>query len=108
MPTIHLSLEKEIIPVKGLKKATVLSYLDWLSEKTGHTCRLPNASEARKLHASAHKTGARENTLNYWAGYEITRDEVADFYKKVEKVKQGAYQSSGKLQRHHTGRWKSV
>ena len=75
-------------PVKGLKKATVMSYLDWLSEKTGHTCRLPNASEARKLHASAHKTGARENTLNYWAGYEITRDEVVDFYKKVEKVKQ--------------------
>ncbi len=61
-------------------------YLKWLSAKLGKTARLPNAKEAAALHKQATKVGAKENTLNYWAGYAITPDEVADFRRKMEEI----------------------
>lgn len=93
-------------PIKGLDKKTILSYLEWLGEKTGSKYRLPNPSEAKKLHTSAHKSGAKENTLNYWAGYEITRDEVDLFYKKVEEVKSELVKAVGSFKATRIGEGK--
>ena len=70
-------------------------YLSWLSERTGKTARLPSATEAAALHKQAKKVGAKENTLNYWAGYAITPDEVPDFRRKLDEVKTTLYREVG-------------
>ena len=70
-------------------------YLRWLSEQTGRTARLPSAAEATALHKQAKKVGAKENTLNYWAGYAITPDEVADLRRKMDDVQTTLYQAVG-------------
>lgn len=93
-------------PAKGLNRAAISGYLDWLNEKTGSTYRLPNPKEAKKLHASAHKAGAKENTLNYWAGYEITRDELDLFYKKVGEVKSELVKAVGSFKATTVGEGK--
>jgi len=62
-------------------------YVTWLSTKTGKTYRLPSATEAKKLHELALKSAAKENTLNYWAGYTITVDELPAFIAKLNEVK---------------------
>ena len=72
------------------------NYVKWLSELTGETYRLPNAAEAKKLHKSAHKAAAKGNTLNYWAGYKITIDEVAMFREKLNEVQSHLFKKVGK------------
>ena len=62
------------------------AYLEWIAEKTGKKYRLPNEAEAKALHKKAKKAASKENTLNYWAGYEITRDEQAQFSKKLKEA----------------------
>ena len=74
-------------PVTGLSEDDVISYLTWINEETGGKYRLPNEKEAKALHSKAHKGGAKENTLNYWAGYEITVNEVESLTKKMEELK---------------------
>lgn len=63
------------------------AYVAWLSQKTGTTYRLPNAKEAKDFHQKAHKTAAKENSLNHWAGYEITKDEVTLLNQKLAESK---------------------
>jgi formylglycine-generating enzyme required for sulfatase activity len=60
------------------------NYVKWLSEHTGKTYRLPNADEAKALHKSARKTASKENTLNYWAGYDLV---PSDYEQLKEKLK---------------------
>ncbi|WP_224484587.1 alpha/beta hydrolase family protein [Robertkochia aurantiaca] len=61
-------------------------YLNWLSELTGKTWRMPSAGEAEDLHKKAMKAAAKKaNTLNYWAGYDITYDEIEALKAKVKK-----------------------
>ncbi len=71
-------------------------YVKWLSDKTGETYRLPNAVEAKKLHKQAHKVGAKELTLNYWAGYAITKSEVPMLREKLKELKTILYKKVGK------------
>ncbi|MDG5767663.1 prolyl oligopeptidase family serine peptidase [Balneolales bacterium ANBcel1] len=63
-------------PVRYVTVDQARAYADWLSGHTGQTWRLPNADEAEILHRAAHRAGARQNTLNRLAGYDITVDEV--------------------------------
>ncbi|MBB4078129.1 dipeptidyl aminopeptidase/acylaminoacyl peptidase [Lewinella aquimaris] len=63
------------------------AYLAWLSKKMGRQARMPNEKEAKQLQEQARKVGAKENTLNFWAGYEITRDEVTDLRRKVNELR---------------------
>jgi dipeptidyl aminopeptidase/acylaminoacyl peptidase len=63
-------------------------YLVWLSEQTGNTYRLPNKNEAEELQKQAHKCGAKENTLNKWAGYELVKSDVAELTAQIEKLNQ--------------------
>ncbi|MEM1327725.1 MAG: prolyl oligopeptidase family serine peptidase [Bacteroidota bacterium] len=48
------------------------SYTKWLSEKTGKTYRLPNEKEAKSWHKKAQGLAKGENSLNAWAGYELS------------------------------------
>ena len=72
------------------------AYVKWLSLKTGETYRLPNAKEAKSLHKQAHKIGAKELTLNYWAGYDITKNEAALLKEKLKNLKTILYKKVGK------------
>ena len=73
------------------------AYVQWLSDKTGDTYRLPNDKEAKSLHKKAHKAAAKGLTLNYWAGYAITKDEVPMLREKLNKdLKTILYKKVGK------------
>lgn len=77
--------------------AQAQAYTQWLSKKTGKTYRLPNAKEAKDFHAKAHKNGAKENTLAYWAGYDITKDEVPMLKQKLADAKSSLLMEVGKF-----------
>jgi dipeptidyl aminopeptidase/acylaminoacyl peptidase len=70
-------------------------YLDWLSKQLGKTARLPNKKEAEALHKKARTAGPKENTLNYWAGYAITVDEVPEFLMKMEEAEMSLFKAVG-------------
>ena len=55
-------------PVSGISYSDAKAYAKWLSDQTGDTYRLPNASEAKALHKKARKAAPKENTLQHWAG----------------------------------------
>lgn len=71
-------------PVTGLSKAHINTYIAWLNKLSGATYRLPNETEAEALHKQARKIAAKENSLNRWAGFEITPAEVSVLRSKME------------------------
>jgi dipeptidyl aminopeptidase/acylaminoacyl peptidase len=60
-------------PANGLSHDQAQAYVEWLSEQTGRSYRLPTQAELKAL--KAHRSGAAENTPAYWAGYTPTPDE---------------------------------
>ncbi|NER15488.1 prolyl oligopeptidase family serine peptidase [Leptobacterium flavescens] len=72
------------------------AYVNWLSQQTGDTYRLPTAKEAENLHKKAHKAASGANTLNYWAGYAITKDEVPMLKEKLKELKSTLLKKAGK------------
>jgi dipeptidyl aminopeptidase/acylaminoacyl peptidase len=70
-----------------VSKVEAEGYLNWLSSFTGRTYRLPKTKEAQSLHKKALKIATEENSLNYWAGYTITIDEVTNFKQKMTDLK---------------------
>jgi dipeptidyl aminopeptidase/acylaminoacyl peptidase len=84
----HTYLESEAnFPVKGISAEEAQAYTQWLSQKTGTKYRLPNTQEAKVLQEKAKSTAANENTLKYWAGYNLTLDEVPMFLEKIKEAK---------------------
>jgi len=78
-----------------VNKADALQYLAWLSEKSGIKYRLPNSKEGKALHQIARKVANKENTLNFWAGYPLTKEDVGPLMKKVNELKTTLLQSVG-------------
>lgn len=76
---------------------TAEAYVAWLNEKTGGKYRLPTVKESTDWHKKAHKSGAKENTLNYWAGYALTANEVAHFRKKLAEADQSLLKPVGQF-----------
>lgn len=74
-------------PVANLSQAKIEGYLKWINKLTGETYRLPNEKEAMKWHKKAHAAASKENTLNYWAGYALTRDDALVLQQKLGKEK---------------------
>lgn len=70
-------------------------YLKWLSSTTGSSYRMPNSNEAEALHKKAHKAGARENTLNKWAGFTLIKDDVNQLQQQVNTLKKSLIQQVG-------------
>ncbi len=77
--------------------AQAQAYVQWLSKKTGKIYRLPNEKEAKDFHEKAHENGAKENTLQYWAGYAITKDEVPLLLQKLTTAKSSLIMEVGKF-----------
>ncbi len=73
-------------PVHNITLDQAKEYTKWLSDLTGKKYRLPNTDEARALHKMARSAGARQNTLNRLAGYDITYDEVALLRQKIDQL----------------------
>ncbi|WP_440998635.1 S9 family peptidase [Fodinibius sp. SL11] len=73
-------------PVTGVTKAKAQEYIQWLNNQTGESYRLPNSQEAEQLNKEARKVAKSENTLNYWAGYDINYDDFADFRQKMAEL----------------------
>jgi len=84
-------------PVIGISQADAQAYVQWLSEQTGDAYRLPTATEAKALHKLAHKHGRKENTLAYWAGYELTVDEVPLLKQKITADALTLFQAAGQF-----------
>ena len=82
-------------PVRGLSEADIQGYINWLNLQTGKSYRLPNTTEGRKLHDEAVKVAPDENTLNYWAGYKITKDEVELIDQKIKEAKTNLFLAVG-------------
>lgn len=82
-------------PVSGISHEQATAYVQWLSGHTGEIYRLPNQKESLSLHKQARKSAASENTLNYWAGYDITIDEVQEFQKKLHELNQTLIREAG-------------
>ncbi len=87
-----------------VSKAEAESYLGWLGGLTGKTYRLPNEKEAKSLHKKALKTAAKENSLNYWAGYAITLDEVPAFKQKLSELEATLIKSVGQFKAVKVGK----
>ncbi len=60
-------------PANGLSGEQAQAYVDWLSEQTGRTYRLPTAEELAALKKA--RSGPAENTPAYWAGFSPNPDE---------------------------------
>ncbi|MFK5957879.1 MAG: prolyl oligopeptidase family serine peptidase [Lutibacter sp.] len=79
------------------------NYVKWLSELTEASYRLPNIKEAKALQKQAFKVASKENTLNYWAGYKITIDEIEQFKRKLNEVKTHLFKRVGKFKSTKVG-----
>lgn len=90
-------------PVRVTRKQAEF-YLSWLSEELGQTARLPNAAEAKSLHKKATSVGAKENTLNYWAGYAITPAEVPAFRRKMAEARTTLFMPVGSFKSTKVGK----
>ncbi|MDF9796990.1 dipeptidyl aminopeptidase/acylaminoacyl peptidase [Catalinimonas alkaloidigena] len=71
----------------NVSKGEAEAYLAWLSELTGESYRLPNVKEATKWHELGRKNAEKENTLNFWAGFDITLEEVSLLQEKIDEAK---------------------
>ncbi len=63
-----------------------VSYCTWLSNLSGDTYRMPNSKEGSSWHKKATKAAAKENTLNYWAGYDINPQDAQSLQNKMKSV----------------------
>jgi dipeptidyl aminopeptidase/acylaminoacyl peptidase len=63
------------------------SYVNWLTQLTGKTYRIPNKDESKALHKSARKAALKENTLNYWAGYNLVPSDYEQLKEKLQTLK---------------------
>ncbi|HZT83097.1 MAG TPA: prolyl oligopeptidase family serine peptidase [Gemmataceae bacterium] len=70
----------ENYPANGITFEQAKAYCDWLSRTTGRTYRLPTEAEGESLYGSA---GSTENTLDWWAGYEVNPDDAARLREKL-------------------------
>ncbi len=82
-------------PVTDISQEEAQEYINWLNELTGETYRLVNAVESESLNDQARKIAASENTLSYWAGYDITIDEVPEFRQKLSELEHTLLKEAG-------------
>lgn len=85
-PAFSFLAGKGDFPVTGLNKEQITGYITWLGSLSNKSFRLPGKNEALALHKAARKAYSDQNNLNYWAGYDITWDEIADFKLKFTEA----------------------
>jgi formylglycine-generating enzyme required for sulfatase activity len=70
-------------PANGLSAEQAEAYVEWLSEQTGRTYRLPTAEEMNALKTA--QSGTSENTPSYWAGFTPNPDEYRHLRTRLEQ-----------------------
>lgn len=70
----------------AVSHAKALEYCQWLSKLTSENYRLPSRSEGSDWHEKIAEKAATENTLNYWAGYEINHTDAMLLQKKMQSL----------------------
>jgi dipeptidyl aminopeptidase/acylaminoacyl peptidase len=70
-------------PANGVSAEQADAYVEWLSEQTGRSYRLPTADELEALKAA--RSGPSENTPAYWAGFTPNPDEYQDLRARMDK-----------------------
>lgn len=83
LPDFNFENGKDNYPAAGLLAQQIEDYLDKLTEVTGVKYRLPNETEAKALHKKAFKSASKENSLNYWAGYDLTPSDAGKLKRKL-------------------------
>jgi predicted peptidase len=78
---------RENYPANNIAFAQARAYCEWLSRLTGQNYRLPNETEADRLHASSE---GLENTLDYWAGYAPNPEDALRLQKNIAELGRGA------------------
>jgi formylglycine-generating enzyme required for sulfatase activity len=71
-------------------------YVDWLTQLTGKTYRLPNEEETKALQKSARKAAPNENTLNYWAGYDLVPSDYELLKDKLKTIETSLLKEVGR------------
>ena len=97
IPDFNYQTGYDNYPVVNLSREQIESYLEALNSHTGKEYRLPKTNEAKALHKKAGKVADKENTLNYWAGYDLTLTDVDGLLKKVESSETNLFTESGKF-----------
>lgn len=80
------------------------NYLQWLNKHTKNQYRLPSEKEAKSLHKKAVKIAAGENTIKYWAGYDININDLAQFRKKLNEVQSSLLMKAGSFKSTKVGK----
>jgi dienelactone hydrolase len=73
-------------PVTAISLPLAQTYCMWLSEKTGRSFRLPTEEEMEKLLKASESNLPFENTLDYWAGSQLTPDELESLQEKIDEI----------------------
>jgi len=68
-------------PANGLSPEQAEAYVEWLSEQTGRSYRLPTAAELQALKQA--RAGGAENTPAYWAGFAPNPDEYNELRRRL-------------------------
>ncbi len=76
-------------PITGISFERAQEYCRWLSEQTGDSYRLPTAEEAEKMLKAAKGAASGENTLDYWAGYQLNPDDAEALKEKIADLGEG-------------------
>lgn len=82
-------------PVTGLTREEIENYLEWLSETTGDTYRLPTEKEAKALHKAGRKAMSAQNNMNYLAGYELTKPDARRLQEKISELNMSLIKPAG-------------
>jgi len=85
-PNFTVSPGTENYPVTGISFPLAQTYCMWLSEKTGGSFRLPTHDEMEKLLKASESNLPYENTIEYWAGYSPTPDELEQLQEKIAEI----------------------
>ncbi len=73
----------EDYPANSITFEQAKAYSSWLAKTTGKPFRLPESVELESLVRSSK---GNENTLDYWAGYQVNPDDAARLKKAVEEL----------------------
>ena len=73
----------ENYPASGIPFEKAQAYCAWLSKVTGESYRLGKVEELEPIYAAAKEN---ENTLDYWAGYNVNPDDAERLAAKVKEL----------------------
>jgi dipeptidyl aminopeptidase/acylaminoacyl peptidase len=73
------------------------AYVNWLTQLTGKTYRLPSTDETKALQKAVKKAASKENTLNFWAGYSLVPSDYEQLKEKLKLIKTSLLKEVGRF-----------